>query len=143
MWFLRRLLRISWTQRVTNEEVLARAKGKITLLETIKSRKMKFLGYVMRRKGTENLAVTGKIEGKRARDRQKMPYMSKIKDWTDTTKVNEVLLATYDRQRWKCIAANALTQDTLFRIFDFFQFATTLHSADKHVERTPFISCYS
>ena len=112
MWFLRRILRISWVDRVTNEEVLTRARTKRTLMATIKSRKLKFLGHVMRRNGTKNLAIAGKIEGKRARGRQRQTYISNIKDWTGNSNANDVLHATYDRQRWKSMVVNALAQDT-------------------------------
>ena len=112
MWFLRRILRISWTEGITNKEVLSRAGVKRTLMATIRSRKMKFLGHVMRRNGTENLAITGKIEGTRAKGCQRMTYISNIKDWTDTLNANDVLHATQDRERWKSMALNALAQDT-------------------------------
>ena len=45
---------------VTNNEALTLAGLKRTLMATIRSRKIKFLGYVMRMNGTENLALTGK-----------------------------------------------------------------------------------
>ena len=65
-----------------------------------------------RRNGTENLAITGKIEGRRAKGCQRMTYISNIKDWTDTLNANDVLHATQDRERWKNMAVNALAQDT-------------------------------
>ena len=77
-------------------------------MATIRSRKMKFLRHMMRRNGTENLALTGKIEGTRAKGCQRMTYISNIKDWTDTLNANDVLHATQDRERWKSMAVDAL-----------------------------------
>ena len=74
MWFLRRMLKIPWTERISNERVLTIANVKRKLLQTIKKRKMSFLGHVMRRKRIENLLLTGKVEGKKARGRQRMTY---------------------------------------------------------------------
>ena len=53
---------------------------------------MTFLGHVMRRKGIENLSLTGKVEGKRARGRQRMTYLNNIKEWTG----NEIIQACQD-----------------------------------------------
>ena len=38
----------------------------------------------MRRNGIENLSLTGKVEGKRARGRQGMMHLSNIKEWINT-----------------------------------------------------------
>ena len=81
MWFLRRIVKISWTDQISNERVLTIVNVRRKLLETIKNRKMTFLGHVMRRKGIENLSLTGKVEGKRARGRQRMTYLSIVKEW--------------------------------------------------------------
>jgi len=108
MWFYRRMLKISWEERVTNEEVLAKANAKRTIMRTIKSRKIRFLGHVMRRNGPENLAITGKIKGKRARGRQRMTFINNIKEWTNTSNANDVLHAAYDRERWKNMVVNAM-----------------------------------
>ena len=81
MWFLRRIVKISWTDQISNERVLTIVNVRRKLLETIKNRKMTFWGHVMRRKGIENLSLTGKVEGKRARGRQRMTYLSTIKEW--------------------------------------------------------------
>lgn len=112
MWFLRRMLKISWGDRITNEEVLTRANTKRTMMATIKSRKIKFLGHVMRRNCIENLTITGKIEGKRTRGRQRMTYIDNIKNWIKISKANNVLHATYDRKKWKGMVVNAITHDT-------------------------------
>ena len=66
MWFLRRIVRISWTDQISNERVLTIVNVRRKLLHTIKNRKMTFLEYVMQRKDIENLLLTRKIEGKRA-----------------------------------------------------------------------------
>ena len=45
----------------------------------------------MRRKEIENLSLTGKVECKKARGRQRMTYLSNIKDWTNRTNGNELM----------------------------------------------------
>ena len=67
MWCYRRMLRLSWTKKVTNEEVLKRIREGRTLMKRIRKRQLEFLGHVMRKEKLENLTVTGKIEGTRSR----------------------------------------------------------------------------
>ncbi|GFO13215.1 RNA-directed DNA polymerase from mobile element jockey [Plakobranchus ocellatus] len=49
MWFLRRMLRIPWTTKKTNERVLNEANKRRSLVRTIRKRQAIFLGHVMRR----------------------------------------------------------------------------------------------
>ena len=65
MLFIRRLLRISWTEKKTNVNVLREGNVQRSLLKTISKRQMEFLGHVCRRRGLEFLSLTGKVEGKR------------------------------------------------------------------------------
>ena len=70
MWFLRRMLRVSWTEKRTNLEILNTASSTRKLMSSIKRRQAEFLGHVMRKGKLEHLLTTGKIEGKRSRGRQ-------------------------------------------------------------------------
>jgi hypothetical protein len=47
MWLYRRMQRISWTQRIRNEEVLNRMETLPELINTIKTRKITYLGHLM------------------------------------------------------------------------------------------------
>ena len=67
MWFLRRMQRISYTEHVTNVEVLRRTNTKRKLLSEMVNRQVKLFGHVMRKEEIENLVTTGYVEGKRAR----------------------------------------------------------------------------
>jgi len=67
MWFLRRMLRIAWTDKVSNEEVLQRANTSRNLLKVIVNRQIRFVGHIMRKSQSEAIALTGMIEGKTAR----------------------------------------------------------------------------
>ena len=83
MWFLRRMQRISYTEHVTNVEVLRRANTKRKLQGEMVNRQVKFFGHVMRKEGMANLVTTGYVEGKRARGRQRgtyLTYLQKMKE---------------------------------------------------------------
>ncbi|GFO08614.1 endonuclease-reverse transcriptase [Plakobranchus ocellatus] len=68
MWFLRRMLRIPWTTKKTNERILNEANKRRSLVRTIRKRQATFLGHVMRGGKLEHLITTGKFEGKEAEE---------------------------------------------------------------------------
>ena len=70
MWFLRRMMRIPWTAKKTNEEVLTEAQTTRQLMTEIRKRRAKFIGHVIRRNQLEHLVTTGKFDGKRAEEDQ-------------------------------------------------------------------------
>ena len=56
---------------MSNEEVLRRAETKWTLLMIIRKRQLEFLGHIMRKNGLEESILTGSVDGKRSRGRQR------------------------------------------------------------------------
>ena len=48
MWLWRRMLKISWTEKVSNQQVLARIQEERSLLNSIQQRKHRWLGHVLR-----------------------------------------------------------------------------------------------
>ena len=99
MWMYRRMLRISWKDFKTNDEVLKICKSERELLTSIKARQMSFLGHIMRHSDTEKLILTGTIKGSRAKGRPRTSYMDNFGECGAT--VNEILNLTLDRSRWK------------------------------------------
>ena len=81
MWFIRRMMKVSWTERKTNDCVLEEAGYRRSLVAKIKMRQAKFFGHIMRREGIEKLVTTG-MEGKRAARRQGKKLMDNIRNWT-------------------------------------------------------------
>ena len=70
MWCYRRMLRISWTQRKTNEWVLRKIGRSVSLLNNIGKAKCRYLGHVVRNDGILARVLMAKIDGRRARGRQ-------------------------------------------------------------------------
>jgi hypothetical protein len=117
MWFYRRMLRISWTEHATNEEVLTRANAKRGLMNIIRERQLKFLGHVMRKEGLENLILTGHIEGKKSRGRQRLMFLQSLNNWMveqvaerekKNVSIQGMIRTTKDRHLWKSMIANVL-----------------------------------
>jgi hypothetical protein len=64
MWRWRRMEKISWTDRVRNEEVLHRVKEERNILHTIQIRKANWIGHILRRNCLLKHVIEGKIEGR-------------------------------------------------------------------------------
>jgi len=110
MWFLRRMLKIAWTEKKTNEKVLRMANTKRSLMETIRRRQLDFFGHVMRRNGLENIAITGKV-GRRKRGRPRLKYVNNLSSsLKESASEIELICATGNRHRWKSMVANVAIQ---------------------------------
>lgn len=83
MWILRRMLRISWTDHMSNNDVLLRAGVERELLDIVKQRKTSYLGHILRgdRYSIPKLILQGKIEGKRGQGRKQHSWLRNIRDW--------------------------------------------------------------
>ena len=83
MWTLRRMLRISWTEHITNDDVLLRAGVERELLNIVKQRKTSYLGHILRgsRYFIPKLIVQGKIEGRRGPGRKQHSWLRNIREW--------------------------------------------------------------
>ena len=81
---LRKILRVSWTAKKTNEWVLNKAAVKKELLDTVKARKLAYYGHTMRKQGSclEKEIMQGTMPGARRRRRPRTAWTDNIKTWT-------------------------------------------------------------
>ena len=101
-WLYRRMLRISWKDMVTNEEVYRRMNIKQLLLVDIVRRQMSFLEHVLRKEEMEHFVVTGFVDGKRARGRQRETFLTYL--FTNKPSM-ELLRLAKDRVVWSKLCA--------------------------------------
>ena len=81
--YTEKMLRISWKDRVTNDEVYRHMGTGKVLLGDIVRRQLSFVGHVLRKEVLEQLVVTVFVDGKRARGRQRetfLTYLGKMKN---------------------------------------------------------------
>ena len=108
IWFLRRLLRISYMDRVTNDEVMRRAGVERELRATINKRRLSSLGHVIGKEGVEPIPLQGRIDGKRARGRQRMmTHMDNMEKVAGIESTATIFASARDRQRWRNTTAQA------------------------------------
>ena len=115
MWFLRRMLRIPWTARMTNERVMELAGVRRELMAEVRKRQLKVLGHILRHDALEKDVFLGKIEGRRARGRQRMTFGSSlIEDIPGEMTVAGLVRLAQDRERWCSMVAH-VNQDMALR----------------------------
>ena len=102
--------------KVRNKEVLQRAGTGMKLILEIRTKQMRFLGHLMRKDGLENLALTGKIEGRGSRGRQWSLWMANVNEWIGEkgVKYQEMALLekARDRELWKSMIAHIIGYGT-------------------------------
>ncbi|CAH2233447.1 uncharacterized protein LOC120627568 [Pararge aegeria] len=108
MWCYRRMLRISWTQKVSNVRVLQRVARSRELLLIIKKRKVEYLGHVLRHERYQllRLIMMGKVEGKRRVGRRKKSWLRNIREWTNVESVEVLFRLAQDREKFAELTSN-------------------------------------
>ena len=86
MKYYRKILRISWMEKVTNKEVLSRLDIKTTMLpQKAKTLKLKYFGHIKRHETLERYILEARIDGRRGRGRPTRRWEQDINDWMDMT----------------------------------------------------------
>ena len=86
LWHWRRLLRVPWTARRSNQSVLKEISPGISLEGMMLKLKLQYFGHLMRRVDSlEKTRMLGGIEGRRRRGRHKMRWLDGITDSIDVS----------------------------------------------------------
>ena len=84
LWCWRRLLRVPWTARRSNQSILKEMSPEYSLEGLMLKLKLQYFGHLMQRTDSlEKTVILGKIEGRRRRGRQRMRSLDGITDWID------------------------------------------------------------
>ena len=109
MWLYRRLLRVKWDEKRTNDSILKELKVKRELVSIVIKRKLSFFGHTIRNNKCTLMKdiLQGSLESSRKQGRPRTNYHTNIKQWTGLS-TSTIYSTARRREEWRGVVRKAM-----------------------------------